>query len=98
MSLTSVTKAKIPTFPKEINDKAIEASFRKWEANYAGIQTAAKAFAAELGRLVNPTFGTTTFECLKKLKDKNLDPKQKKALEDLHSALSKLEGYVARIS
>lgn len=98
MTLENIMKAKVPAFPKEIDDKNIEADFKKFEKAYAEIQAAAKEFNSVLARTVNGNFGVVTFACLKKLKDKNLDPRQKKALEDLHKTVQQLENYVGKIA
>lgn len=98
MTLENIVKAKVPAFPKEIDDRNIEGDYRKFEKAYAEIQAAAKEFSSVLGRTVNGNFGVVTTACLKKLKDKNLDPKQKKALEELHKTVQQLENYVGKIA
>jgi hypothetical protein len=98
MSLDTIIKTKVPAFPKDIDDKNIEADYKKFEKAYAEIQAAAKEFYNVLGRTVNGTFGAVSVDCLTKLKDKNLDPKQKKALEDLRKTVQQLENYVGKIA
>lgn len=98
MTLENILKAKVPAFPKEIDDKNIEGEYKKFEKAYVEIQAAAKEFSSVLGRTVNGNFGVVTFSCLKKLKDKNLTPKQQKALEDLHKTVQQLENYVGKIA
>jgi hypothetical protein len=96
MGVQDVIKAKIPAFPKEIDDKNLAADFKKWEKSYADLQVAAKDFGTKIGAATQ-VFGTIPDECRKKLKDKNTDPKQAKAYEALLKAVSDLEMLVGKM-
>lgn len=96
MGLEDVNKAKVPAFPKEIDDKNLAGEYKKFEKAYADLQKASLDFSRQVGT-ASQTFGTIPYECLKKLKDKNLDPKQAKAYETLHKTVRDLENYVGKM-
>jgi chaperonin cofactor prefoldin len=89
MGLDAVVSAKVPTWPKEIEDKNLAAEFKEFVKAMTEVQKAAEDFQKKVG---NSLMVVNDFHkaIAKKQKDKNLDPKQSKALEELYSECNKI--------
>jgi DNA anti-recombination protein RmuC len=90
MGLDAVVGAKVPAWPKEIDDKNLAGEFKDFQKAVTEIQKATEDFQKKVNNIL-VRVNDFPLSCVKKLKDKNLDPKQSKALETLTSAASDIK-------
>jgi hypothetical protein len=90
MGLDAVVSAKVPQWPKEVDDKKLAAEYKDFEKAMAEVQKAAEDFQKKVANSSLMAVCDFWKACDKKLKDKNLDPKQAKAIETLQSEAYKI--------
>jgi chaperonin cofactor prefoldin len=90
MGLDAVVSAKIPTWPKEIEDKNLAAEFKEFVKAMTEVQKAAEDFQRKVGNSSLMVLNDFHKAIAKKQKDKNLDPKQSKALEEFYDECNKI--------
>jgi hypothetical protein len=89
MGIDAVVSAKVPAWPKELDDKNLAGEFKEFAKAMAEVQKAAEDFQKKVDANLQIVSGFAQV-CYKKQKDKNLDPKQAKALEALSSEAHKI--------
>lgn len=90
-----VIKLKIPAFPKEVDGKNLAAEYKKFAKAVAEIQKIVADCQKQVFGLSSP-LGDMFTACYKKSKEKNLDPKQVKALEELTTAVQQIENKIGK--